>query len=142
MEGDTMPADATAHVRIARPSQDLRAAERFWVSGLGLDVLYQHAADGTPGGRHSLLMVGWPHAAWHLELVHDPTAPMEPQPTVEDLLVIYLDEPVPDALVARLEQHGGKRVPAYNPYWDTWGVTVQDPDGYGLVLCTRSWSNT
>ncbi|MFI9599935.1 VOC family protein [Streptomyces sp. NPDC052043] len=135
-----MPADATAPIRIARPSRDLQVAEHFWVSGLGLDVLYRHAADGTPG-RHSLLMVGWPDAAWHLELVHDPAAPMDPRPTPEDLLVIYLGEPVPDSLVERLERHGGKRVPAHNPYWDTWGVTLEDPDGYLLVLSTRTWSN-
>ena len=28
-----------------------------------------------------------------------------------------------------------------NPYWNEWGVTVEDPDGYRLVLCTRGWSN-
>ncbi|WP_440578233.1 hypothetical protein [Streptomyces sp. AC154] len=66
----------------------------------------------------------------------------EPRPTPEDLLVVYLGEPVPDSLVERLEQHGGKQVPAHNPYWDTWGVTVQDPDGYLLVLSTRNWSNS
>ncbi|MGW3565096.1 VOC family protein [Streptomyces sp. NPDC000941] len=132
---------ATAHVRIARPSHDLQTAERFWVSGLGLDVLYRHVSDGTPGD-HSLLMAGWPQAAWHLELTRDPHAPVAPRPTPEDLLVIYLGEPVPDSLVERLEQHGGKRVPAHNPYWDTWGVTIQDPDGYLLVLSTRSWSNS
>ncbi|MGW7612512.1 VOC family protein [Streptomyces sp. NPDC054766] len=135
-----MPANATAHVRIARPSRDLDAAERFWMSGLGLHELYRYAADGTPG-RHSLLMVGWPDAAWHLELVHDPTAPVDPRPTPEDLLVIYLGEPVPDSLVERLEQHGGRRVAAHNPYWDTWGVTLQDPDGYRLVLSSRNWSS-
>jgi catechol 2,3-dioxygenase-like lactoylglutathione lyase family enzyme len=135
-----MPVGPAAHIRIARPSRDLGAAGRFWVEGLGLDVLYRHEADGTPG-VHSLLMVGWPGAGWHLELVHDPAAPMEPRPTAEDLLVVYLDGPVPDSLVARLEEHGGKRVPAHNPYWDRWGVTVQDPDGYLLVLSTRSWSN-
>jgi catechol 2,3-dioxygenase-like lactoylglutathione lyase family enzyme len=81
-----MPADAKAHIRIARPSRDLQAAERFWTSGLDLKVLYRHAADGVPG-QHSLLMVGWPDAAWHLELVHDPAAPMDPRPTPEDLLV-------------------------------------------------------
>lgn len=135
-----MPADATAHIRIARPSRDLETAEQFWASGLGLDVLYRHTTDGTPG-EHSLLMVGWPHAAWHLELVHDPAAPVEPQSTADDLLVVYLGEPVSDTLLERLEEHGGKRVPAHNPYWDAWGVTVQDPDGYLLVLSTRSWSN-
>ncbi|MFF8600026.1 VOC family protein [Streptomyces sp. NPDC015232] len=133
-----MPADAAAHIRLARPSRDLRAAEEFWVSGLGLDVLYRHAADGTPR-RSSLLMVGWRDAGWHLELVHDPAAPLEPRPTAEDLLVVYTGEQVPDSLVERLERHGGKRVAAHNPYWDTWGVTVQDPDGYLLVLSTRVW---
>jgi catechol 2,3-dioxygenase-like lactoylglutathione lyase family enzyme len=136
-----MPADATAHLRIARPSRNLEAAEHFWISGLGLEILYRHAADGTPG-RSSLLMVGWPDAAWHVELVHDPAAPVDPRPTPEDLLVIYLGEAVPDSLVERLERHGGKRVPAHNPYWDTWGVTLEDPDGYLLVLSTRAWSNS
>lgn len=32
---------AASHVRIARPSHDLRAAERFWVDGLGLEVLFR-----------------------------------------------------------------------------------------------------
>ncbi|MFG1905269.1 hypothetical protein [Kribbella sp. NPDC048928] len=36
---------------------------------------------------------------------------------------------------------GGTVVPARNPYWDTWGVTIADPDSYRLVLCSRSWSN-
>ncbi|MBB1256703.1 VOC family protein [Streptomyces sp. OF3] len=136
-----MPLDAAAHVRLARPSSDLRAAERFWVDGLGLSVLYRHEADGTPG-RHSLLMVGWPQGSWHLELTHDPAAPTDPQPTPDDLLVVYLGDPVPDSLVERLEAHGGKRVAAPNPYWDTWGVTVRDPDGYLLVLSSRDWSNS
>ncbi|TDC68068.1 VOC family protein [Streptomyces hainanensis] len=136
-----MPLDAAAHLRVARPSLDLAAAERFWVSGLGLDVLHRHTTDGSSPGEHSLLMVGWPAAPWHLELVHDPADPVEPRPTPEDLLVIYLGEPVPDPLVARLARHGGRRVPAHNPYWDTWGVTVLDPDGYPLVLSTRGWSN-
>ena len=54
-----------------------------------------------------------------------------------DLLVEFGDMPV---LVARLEAHGGMRVPAINPYWDTWGVTITDPDGYRLVLCQRTWT--
>ncbi len=118
-----MPADATAHVRIARPTRDLAAAERFWVAGLGLGVQYRHDADGT-SGHHALLMVGWPDAAWHLELVHDPSAPVEPSPTPEDLLVVYLGEEIPDALVKRLERHGGTRCPRTIRTRDTWGVTL------------------
>ncbi|MCZ4103150.1 VOC family protein [Streptomyces sp. So13.3] len=136
-----MAANGTAHVRIARPSKDLAAAERFWIGGLGLDVLYRHEGDGTPGD-HSLLMAGWPDAAWHLELVHDPGQPVEPRPTAEDLLVVYLDGEVSADLLARLLEHGGTRVPAHNPYWDQWGVTIEDADGYRLVLSTRQWSNS
>ncbi|MFD8736089.1 VOC family protein [Streptomyces sp. NPDC059618] len=134
-----MPADGQSHVRIARPSRDLAAAERFWVGGLGLTVLFRAHADGGPD-RHDLLMVGWPDASWHLELVHD--AAVEPRPTEEDLLVVYLDEQVPHELLTRLEAHGGRRVRARNPYWDTWGATVEDPDGYRLVLSTRGWTNS
>lgn len=130
--------DPRASVRIARPSNDLARAEAFYAEGLGLRVLYR--ASGQPGD-HDLLMLGWPDAQWHLELVHDPAAPTVPTPTVEDLLVLYLDGDVPDALVARLEAAGGQRVPAYNPYWDRFGVTIADPDGYRLVLCRRAWSN-
>jgi hypothetical protein len=86
-------------------------------------------------------MVGFPGAAWHLELVHEATVPVAPTPTEEDLLVVYLDGPVPEELVARLEAHGGRRVRSPNPYWNTWGVTIEDPDGYRLVLCMRAWAN-
>ncbi|MFD0259700.1 VOC family protein [Kitasatospora indigofera] len=136
-----MPADAKSHVRLARPSLDLAAAERFWVGGLGLDVLYRHEGTGTTGD-HSLLMAGWPDAAWHLELVAAPELAAASPPGPEDLLVVYLDEPVPAALVERLERHGGTRVPAHNPYWDEWGVTLRDPDGHLLVLSSRGWSNS
>ena len=137
-----MPVGGRSHIRIARPSRDLAAAERFWVEGLGLDVVWRLDAESAAPGEHGLLMVGWPDADWHLELVHEPTAPVEPRPTEEDLLVIYADEELPQELVARLEAHGGKRVQSPNPYWNEWGVTIEDPDGYRLVLCIRGWSNS
>ncbi|MCH6158945.1 VOC family protein [Streptomyces marispadix] len=152
--------DGTRHIRIARPTNDLASAERFWVEGLGMDVLFRTEArhpapdgdgdagdagdgdDGSPhGGEYALLMTGWRDAGWHLEFALDPHAPVTPAPTDEDLLVIYLDGPVPEGLVERLERCGGTRVTARNPYWEQWGVTVRDPDGYRLVLSTRDWSS-
>jgi hypothetical protein len=41
--------------------------------------------------------------------------------------------------VRRLMDAGGTRVSARNPYWDRWGITIADPDGYRLVLSTLSW---
>ena len=107
------------HVRIARPSHDLRASERFWVGGLGLEVLFRigESADGD----HALVMVGWPGAAWHLELVHDPDDVTPAAPTEEDLLVLYLGGEVDEDVVGRLVGAGGTRVAARNPYWDQRG---------------------
>ncbi len=125
-------------VRIARPCTDLAAAERFYVHGLGLDVLHRIAAAGP--GEHDLLIIGRPDANWHLELVGGANSTVRPAPTSEDLLVLYLGEPVGDAPLARLTAAGG-RVVSQGPYWDRWAVTIEDPDGYRLVLCTRTWSN-
>ncbi|WP_407704406.1 VOC family protein [Streptomyces spongiae] len=104
--------DSTTRIRVARPSRDLAAAERFYVAGLGLEVIWR-TTERAPG-EHDLLMVGPPGAAWHFELTHDPERPIEPTPTVDDLFVVYLGAPVDPALVDRLEAHGGTRVPAHN----------------------------
>lgn len=129
--------DSTTHIRVARPSRDLAAAERFYVDGLGLDVLWR-TTERVPG-KHDLIMVGPRGGSWHFELTNDPEAPLEPTPTVDDLFVVYLGAPVDEELVTRLTARGGTRVAAHNPYWDEYGVTVEDPDGYRLVLCERTW---
>jgi len=126
------------HLRLARPSRDLEAAERFWVGGLGLEVLWRDDPQGV--GEHVLLMVGWPEAAWHLELVGGPGLATPPTPTHEDLLVLYLGGPPDDGLEARLVDAGGTRVHPSNPYWEQWAITIADPDGYRLVLCRREWA--
>ena len=84
-------------------------------------------------------MVGWPEAAWHLELVSDPGGETPATPTEEDLLVLYLHGEVDAGVIGRLVEAGGSRVASRNPYWDDGGVTIVDPDGYRLVLTSRSW---
>ncbi|MDN4161843.1 VOC family protein [Nocardioides abyssi] len=128
---------SAAHLRIARPATDLAAAERFWIEGVGLDVLWRSGADVE--GAHALTMVGAPGAAWHLELVDDADSAARARPSEEDLVVLYLEEPPSAAWLDRIERAGGRRTASRNPYWDRWGVTVVDPDGYRLVLSERSW---
>ncbi|MET9610811.1 VOC family protein [Streptomyces sp. NPDC006512] len=129
--------DSRTHIRVARPSLDLQAAERFYVDGLGLDVLWR--TSGHVPGKHDLVMVGPPGGGWHFELTLDPESPLTPTPTVDDLFVVYLGEAPDEDLVRRLIDCGGTRVASHNPYWDEYGVTVMDPDGYRLVLCSRTW---
>lgn len=83
-------------------------------------------------------MVGWPTAGWHLELVADPDGATPASPTEENLLVLYLGAPADEHLLERLATAGGTRVTARNPYWEQWGTTIADPDGYRLVLSHRS----
>lgn len=128
---------ASVPIRLARPTRDLEAARRFWVEGLGLDVLWESGAEAE--GGHALLMVGASGATWHLELVHDPEAHAASRPGPEDLLVLYLGAAIESGLVERLTRCGGTRVTSPNPYWQRWGVTLEDPDGYRLVLSHRSW---
>ncbi|MFD7098441.1 VOC family protein [Streptomyces xanthophaeus] len=130
--------DSTVHVRVARPSRDLAAAERFYVEGLGLTVVWRSTE--RVRGKHDLLMVGPADGAWHFELTRDPERPVEPVPTADDLFVLYLGKPPEESLIDRLVAAGGTRVPSHNPYWDEWGVTITDPDGYRLVLCSRTWA--
>lgn len=125
-----------AHLRIARPTTDMDAAVRFWVDGLGMTL--EGRQPSHEGSLEELAFVGWPGGTWHLEIVRD--RQIVPAPSDEDLLVLYLDGPVDDDLMERVRLAGGRRVNARNPYWDEHGVTFIDPDGYSLVLSTRSWS--
>ncbi len=45
-----------------------------------MQVLWRSPAYGA---EHGFLMLGWPEATWHLELIYDPSA--TPTPTEEDL---------------------------------------------------------
>lgn len=126
-------------IRIARPVRDLAASENFYVGGLGLERLYRADGDAALGER-DLLMAGPKGGAWHLELTAGGLDVVEPAPTPEDLLVVYLGRPVPEEFVRRAVAHGGAVVTSHNPYWDRWGVTIADPDGYRVVLSSRTWS--
>ncbi|KKK16473.1 hypothetical protein P175DRAFT_0503844 [Aspergillus ochraceoroseus IBT 24754] len=132
---------SSSHIRIARPSKDFASIEHFFVAGLGLKVLWRSGPAHEVEGGHQLLMLGWSDAAWHLELVLCTDDDILPSPTEEDLLVIYMDGPIDPLVVERLINAGGRRVQHSNEYWEKWGVTIQDPDGYLLVLCQRGWRN-
>src|SRR4051794_38457860 len=105
----------TAHVRVARPTDDLDAVVRFYRDGLGFEVLggfRDH--DGFDG-----VMLGHPGAGYHLEFTRNTGHPAGAAPPEDTLLVFYLpDRAGWDGAVARLAAHGHRPVPSFNPYWD------------------------
>jgi catechol 2,3-dioxygenase-like lactoylglutathione lyase family enzyme len=131
------PADpGKAHLRVARPSDDLEALVKFYRDGLGFEVLYEFKAHGGFDG----VMLGHKGAAYHLEFTRKAGHAVGRAPTADNLLVFYL----PDGedwkrAVERLEGQGYKAVESFNPYWDQKGKTFEDPDGYRVVLQNASW---
>lgn len=125
-----------AHLRVARPTDDLAAVVALYCDGLGFDLLTRFDGhDGFDG-----VMLGHRGAGYRLEFTHAAGHAAGRAPTQENLLVFYLpDEARWRAAVARMERAGHRPVAAFNPYWDRQGRTFEDPDGYRVVLQHASW---
>jgi catechol 2,3-dioxygenase-like lactoylglutathione lyase family enzyme len=125
-----------AHVRVARPTDDLDAVARFYRDGLGFSVLASFAGhDGFDG-----VMLGHAGAGYHLEFTLEAGHPAGRAPTQDNLLVFYLpDRDQWQAAVDRLLGLGRRPVASFNPYWDRDGLTFEDPDGYRVVLQNAAW---
>lgn len=129
----------TAHLRVARPTDDLEPVVKFYRDGLGFTVLGEfHDHDGFDG-----VMLGHRGAGYHLEFTRKAGHTAGRAPSEDNLLVFYL----PDRgewlrAVARLEGEGYEPVKAFNPYWDRAGKTFADPDGYRVVLQNAGWPHS
>ena len=119
-------------VRFARHTSRLEAVVRFYRDGLGLPELGGFEGhDGYDG-----VFLELPGTDAHLEFTsggtHDP-----PSAHPETLLVLYLGSW--EAARAACERAGARPVEPANPYWARHGLTVEDPDGFRVVLAASSW---
>jgi catechol 2,3-dioxygenase-like lactoylglutathione lyase family enzyme len=117
--------------RSARPANDLRAIERFYVEALGCTRLGAFAGhDGFDG-----LIVGAADGAWQVEFVREQGVSAPRAPSAEHLLVFYAaDRAWLEARCAAMDAAGWARVEPHNPYWRHHGVTYLDPEGYPVVI--------
>jgi catechol 2,3-dioxygenase-like lactoylglutathione lyase family enzyme len=126
------------HLRIARPVTDLSRTEPMYRAGLGLERIgHFEGHDGFDG-----VMLGEPGGSYHLEFTYCRAHPVEPTPTPEDLLVLYVPERSDwlrrcEAMVAA----GFQSVASLNPYWDKQGRTFEDHDGYRIVVQSAVWTS-
>jgi catechol 2,3-dioxygenase-like lactoylglutathione lyase family enzyme len=137
----TPPSDAwpiglsVAQVRVARPTDQLAAIEKFYSADLGLPVLYRFKNHAGYDG----VMLGLPGTDYHLEFTSHVDGSPCPAPTGDNLLVLYFhnDAQMYDA-VERLAAAGHEPVEAENPYWAAAGaLTFEDPDGWRAVLVPK-----
>jgi catechol 2,3-dioxygenase-like lactoylglutathione lyase family enzyme len=115
-------------LRVARHTQRLDEVVAFYRDGLGLEEIggfrnhdgYDGVFLANPGtgGSHLEFTTGGEHDA--------------PAPHPESLLVFYLGDAVStEEVLARL---GAEPVEPANPYWARNGITLEDPDGFRIVL--------
>lgn len=81
------------------------------------------------------IMLGLPGHAYHLEFTtREDEGPCE-APTKDNLLVFYIpDSDRMEEIVSRLAEMGYDLVEPENPYWKEKGVTIEDPEGWRVVL--------
>jgi ribosomal protein S18 acetylase RimI-like enzyme len=115
-------------LRTARPTNDLAALEQFYVQGAGLEVKWRFEDhEGFTG-----VILGT--ETWELELITEHGVDAPRAPSEEHLLVLYLPAAEVEARAQRLDAFGFPRATPNNPWWETHGVTFEDPDGYHFVL--------
>lgn len=125
-----------AQVRIARPTDRLEQVVRFYRDGLGLPVLgHFEEHDGYDG-----VMLGLPGAPYHLEFTRHAAGSPGRAPTRDNLLVLYIPSREERArMTNRLLSMGYPEVEPENPYWREKSVTIEDPDGWRVVLFDGTW---
>lgn len=119
-------------VRVARPTRSLQELIKFYCEGLGLEIVGSFTAHAGYSG----VMLGLPGSDYHLEFTeHEGAQGNYPPPSRDNLLVFYIPElPALERAAARLAALGYPAVAPENPYWDERGVTVEDPDGWRVIL--------
>ncbi len=125
-----------AHLRIARPTDNLEQVTKFYVEGLGFEVLASFEDhEGFDGA-----MLGHKSLPYHLEFTCQSGHKADQATNQEHLLVFYIpDLQLWRQSIERLEKKGFMAIASYNPYWDKQGKTFEDADGYRVVLQNTTW---
>jgi catechol 2,3-dioxygenase-like lactoylglutathione lyase family enzyme len=118
-------------VRIARPTDKLGEVLRFYSEGLGLKIVGSFKEhEGYTG-----YMLGLPGTDHHLEFTQHAAGSPCPAPSRDNLLVFYIrDKESIGQIAARLSGLGYPAVEPENPHWKERGITIEDPDGWRVVL--------
>ncbi|MBJ8031961.1 VOC family protein [Bacillus pseudomycoides] len=117
--------------RVARPTDKFEEVINFYEKGLGLKRIGEFQNhEGYDG-----VMFGLPDVEYHLEFTRHVNGSPCPAPTKDNLLVFYMpDKNEIEKITNRLNKIGYYEVEPENPYWKEKGTTIEDPDGWRIVL--------
>jgi len=126
-----------AQVRIARPTDRLEEVIDFYVNGLGLKQIERFTGNNGFEG----VIIGLPDVNYHLEFTRHAEGSPCPAPTKDNLLVFYIENKREiNTVYERLQKMGYYEVEPENSYWKEKGITVEDPDGWRIVLMNRTYN--
>ena len=118
--------------RVARHTERMDEIVRFYRDGLGLtEIGGFRDHDGYDG-----VFLELPGTGAHLEFTAG-GKPGTPVPHPESLLVLYVGSE--DAVQTILDRVRIDPVAPANPYWGEHGITLEDPDGFRVVLVPEWW---
>jgi catechol 2,3-dioxygenase-like lactoylglutathione lyase family enzyme len=121
--------------RISRPTDKLSEIKKFYGETLGLKEI--GSFEGHSG--YTGVMYGLPDSTYHLEFTQHDAGSACPAPTKDNLLVFYIpDKKEIEFISQRIKKMGYKFVEPENPYWKEKGITIEDPDGWRIVLMNTS----
>jgi hypothetical protein len=124
------------HIRIARPTDQLEKIREFYHIGLGLEIISSFEDHNGYDG----LMLGLPGREFHLEFTSHKAGSLCPAPTKDNLLVLYIPESMAlEQIRKRLFALGYEAAEPENPFWQDKSVTIEDPDGWRVVLYYGSY---
>lgn len=123
-------------MRIARPTDNLKIISEMYKKGLGLDVLGEFKNHQEFDG----IILGVPNSNYHLEFTYHQGSSVGKAPTKDNLLVFYIeDKDEWKVACQKMLDAGFKEVQSFNPYWNNFGKSFEDIDGYRVVLQNQSW---
>lgn len=131
-------AEAKAHIRIARLTDNLQPLRHFYCEGLGFEVVWEFKDHVGFNG----IMLGFESMGYHLEFVQNDAHKIGRAPTEHNVIVFYLpDEMLWKAAISKMIDAGYQPVNPYIPYWDIRGRTFEDNDGYRVVISGAKFDN-
>jgi hypothetical protein len=124
-------------LRVARPVNHFEGIIKFYVEGLGLQILGEFKDHAGFDG----IMIGDSKAPYHFEFTRKKGDDVGRSPSQDHLIVFY----IPDSMsyrsrIERMKSEGFFPVKSYNPYWDQNGTTFEDCDGYRVVVYNGTWA--
>ena len=116
--------------RIARHTNKIEEISEFYTKIIGLEILGNFKNHYNYDG----IFIGKPHKDWHLEFTttHEE---VNHQFDEDDCLVFYPESQYEyDAIIERLEINQIEIIISKNPYWNTNGISIKDPDGFVVII--------